>query len=144
MASFIQIILLRLFQTVHINICLRPFVERIVRRTVLLMTLNPFPVNLDWQPTDFCLDIRKEIIVWLGRGQRPIFRSRKHCLFTVHTNGNQSRVNVVNRAYCCYSRKRARYPRAFTAIGALLLAVTRDRITADNAVGIGSLGMKHN
>jgi hypothetical protein len=68
----IQIVPVRLCHTVHINIGLYPFVERGVRGTVVLMSLDPFPVNLDRQPTDFCSDVRKQIVVWTRRRQGSV------------------------------------------------------------------------
>jgi hypothetical protein len=70
--SFIQIVPVRLCHTVHINICLCLFVERGVRGTVVLIPLDPFPVNLDRQPMDFCLDALKQIVVWMCRRQGPV------------------------------------------------------------------------
>jgi hypothetical protein len=70
--SVIQIVLVRLCHTVHINIGLCPFVERGVRGTVVLMPLDPFPMNLDRQPTDFCSDVRKQTLVWTRRRQGPV------------------------------------------------------------------------
>jgi predicted nucleic acid-binding Zn ribbon protein len=43
-----------------------------VRGTVVLMPLDPFPVNLDRQPKDFCSDVCKQIIVWTRKRQGSV------------------------------------------------------------------------
>ena len=98
--SVVQMVPISFSQAVHKNIRLCPFVKRVFGAKIVLMSFDPFPMNRNWQAADLRPDIGEQVVVGALGIKGPVFGGGNQSLFTIKTNGDRPRLDVVDGTNC--------------------------------------------